>query len=137
MNPLDEPLTAFERNARTVLEESVRRIDGRTRSRLNQARQAAVAAAAEKRARWWRGFTLMPAAGAAAAAVLVMVVMWQRQPAGELPLLEASQVSAEHPAVEDIDLLADGDAMEMMEGWDGSFYEWAAAQNDASGESNS
>ena len=136
MNPLDEPLTAFERNARTVLEESVRRIDGRTRSRLNQARQAAVAAA-KKRAPWWRGFTLMPAAGAAAAAVLVMVVMWQRQPVGELPLLEASQVSAEHPAVEDIDLLADGDAMEMMEGWDGSFYEWAAAQNDASGESNS
>jgi hypothetical protein len=65
----------------------------------------------------------------------VAVVLWQRHPAAELPVLEASHVSAESPAVEDIDLLADGDAMELMQGWDGSFYEWAAAQNDASGES--
>jgi|HubBroStandDraft_1064217.scaffolds.fasta_scaffold01768_7 hypothetical protein len=137
MNPLHEPLTEFERNARTVLEESVRRIDGRTRSRLNQARQAAVAAAAARRTSWWSGLTLMPAAGAATAALLVAVVLWQRQPAGELPLLEAPRAAAEHAGVEDMDLLADSEAMELMEGWDGSFYEWAAAQNDASGESNS
>jgi hypothetical protein len=137
MSPLPEPLTEFERNARTLLEESVRRIDGRTRSRLNQARQAAVTAAAAKRAPWWRSFTLMPAAGAATAALLVAVVLWQRQPAGELPLPDAAHVSAEHPAVEDLDLLADSDAMELIENWDGSFYEWAAAQNDAGGESNS
>jgi hypothetical protein len=135
MSPLPEPLTEFERNARTVLAESVRRIDGRTRSRLNQARQAAVAAAAT-RTPWWRGLTLMPAAGAATAALLVAVVLWQRQPAGELPVLDASHVTAEHPAVEDLDLLADSEAMELIENWDGSFYEWAAAQNDASGESN-
>jgi cytochrome c-type biogenesis protein CcmH/NrfG len=133
MSPLPEPLTEFERNARAVLEQSVLRIDGRTRSRLNQARQAAVAAAAAKRGSWWRGFTLMPA-GAVTAALLVAVVLWQRHPAPELPVLEASHATAESPA-EDIDLLADGDAMELMEGWDGSFYEWAAAQNDASGQS--
>ncbi|HEY8052390.1 MAG: hypothetical protein ACHQD6_01005 [Steroidobacterales bacterium] len=132
MSPLPEPLSEFERNARTVLEESVQRIDGRTRSRLNQARQAALAAAG-KRTPWWRGFSLMPA-GAVTAALLVAVVLWQRHPAGE-PVLEASHVTAEHAAVEDIDLLADGDAMELIEGWDGSFYEWAAAQNDASGQS--
>jgi hypothetical protein len=137
MNPLHEPLTEFERNARTVLEESVRRIDGRTRSRLNQARQAAVAVAAARRTSWWSGLTLMPAAGAATAALLVAVVLWQRQPAGELPLLEAPRAAAEHAGVEDMDLLADSEAMELMEGWDGSFYEWAAAQNDASGESKS
>ena len=133
MSPLPEPLSEFERNARTVLEESVRRIDGRTRSRQNHARQAAVTAAAT-RTPWWRGFTLMPA-GALTAALLVAVVLWQRHPAAELPVLQASHVSAEAPAVEDIDLLADSDAMELMQGWDGSFYEWAAAQNDASGES--
>ena len=33
-------------------------------------------------------------------------------------------------AVEDMDLLADSDALDLMEGWDGSFYEWAAAQSD-------
>jgi hypothetical protein len=134
MSPLNEPPTEFERNARSVLEESVRRIDGRTRSRLNQARQAAVEASAARRTLWWRRFTLMPAAGAATAALLVAVVLWQREPAGDLPLLEAPHASAEH-AVEDMDLLADSDSMELIEGWDGSFYEWAAAQNDASGES--
>jgi hypothetical protein len=38
--------------------------------------------------------------------------------------------------VEDIDLLADGEALDLLEGWDGSFYEWAAAQTDANGESD-
>ena len=41
MSP-NEPLTEFERTARRLLEESVARIDGRTRSRLNQARHAAL-----------------------------------------------------------------------------------------------
>ena len=63
MSPVEETDTAFERHARGVLEESVLRIDARTRSRLNQARQAAVEAARTQRPAWWRGFTLMPAAG--------------------------------------------------------------------------
>jgi hypothetical protein len=129
-----EPLTEFERNARTVLEESVRRIDARTRSRLNQARYAALEAAAGPRRAWWRSLVVMPAAGAAAAAVLVAIVMWpgERRPAA--PLLEAPHSVAEHAGVEDIDLLADGEAMELLEGEDGSFYEWAVAQD--GGESN-
>lgn len=130
MSPLNEALTDFERNARLVLEESVTRIDARTRSRLNQARHAALAAAARARPRWWRSFTLMPAAGAAAAALLVGFVLWQHQPAHELTTADARATP-----VEDIDLLADGEGLDLMEGWDGSFYEWAAAQNDGNGES--
>ena len=129
-----EPLTEFERNARTVLEESMRRIDARTRSRLNQARHAALEAAAAPRRGWWRSFVVMPAAGAAAAAVLVAIVMWPGERRPELPLLEAPHSVAEHAGVEDIDLLADGEAMELLEGEDGSFYEWAVAQD--GGESN-
>lgn len=131
-----EPLTEFERNARAVLEESVRRIDGRTRSRLNQARHAAIEAASAPRRPFWRSFVVMPAAGAAATAVLVAIVLWPREPRPELPLLEAPHSVAEHAGVEDIDLLADGEAMGLMEGEDGSFYEWAVAQADG-GESNS
>jgi hypothetical protein len=135
MSPDMTPPTDFERNARTVLEESVRRIDARTRSRLNQARHAALeAATTAPRAGRWRSFSLMPAAGAAAA-MLVAIVLWQREPHVELPLLEAPHSVAEHAGVEDIDLLADGEAMAMMEGEDGSFYEWAVAQTDG-GESN-
>jgi len=57
----------FERRARAVLEEGVLRIDAGIRSRLNQARQAAVAEAAKRRPALWRSFALMPTAGAAAA----------------------------------------------------------------------
>jgi hypothetical protein len=124
MSPQNEPLSAFERNARTVLEESLLRIDARTRSRLNQARHAALEAAQAPRRAWWHSFTLMPAAGAAAAALLVAVMLWHREPAGDLPL------DAQRPVVEDMDMLADSDALELVEGGDGSFYEWAATQGE-------
>jgi len=44
---------------------------------------------------------------------------------------------AQRVAVEDMDLLTDNDSIDLMEGWDGSFYEWAAAQSDGGTESNS
>ena len=129
MNAEHEPLTPFERNARTVLEHGVQSIDARTRSRLNQARQAALAATTAKPA-WWRSLTLMPAAGAAAAAVLVAVTLWHHEPAGELPVLDAQR-----SAVEDLDLLADSEGLDLVQQGDNSFYEWAAEQADANGES--
>ena len=124
MTPKNQPLTEFERKARVVLEESLSRIDGRIRSRLNQARHAALEAAGARRPAWWRSLTLMPTAGAAAAALLVAVVLWHRQPSGEPPVLEAQH------AAEDMDLLADSEALELLDGWDGPFYEWATAQTD-------
>lgn len=134
MSPATEPLTDFERNARALLEGSLARIDGRTRSRLNQARHAALEAALARRQRWWRSFTVMPAAGATAAALLVAVMLWHREPSGvESPLFEGRAPTV---TAEDMDLLADKDALDLMEGWDGSFYEWAAAQTDTNGESD-
>ena len=130
MNPVTEPLTEFERKARAVLEESMSRIDGRTRSRLNQARHAALAAVGARQRPWWRSYTFMPAAGAAAA-LLVAVMLWHREPAAFEPVVLDSQRSA----VEDMDLLADAEALELMEGWDGSFYEWAVDQTDGGGQS--
>jgi hypothetical protein len=132
MSPADEEaMIRFERNARALLEEGVRRIDGRTRSRLNQARQAALAQLRAPRRAWWRSLALLPAAGALAAALLVAVVLWQREPERALPVLDP-----QHSAAEDMDLVTDKDAIDLMEGWDGSFYEWAAAQSDSNAESN-
>ena len=129
------PVTDFERNARLVLEEGVSRIDARTRSRLNQARQLAVEAAAARHRPWWRSIAFMPAAGAATAALLVAVMLWHREPAvREQPLLEGRA-----PAVEDIDLLADAEGLDLVEGWDGpgpGFYEWAADQTDSNVQSS-
>jgi anti-sigma-K factor RskA len=133
MSPVTPPLTEFERNARRVLEESLARIDARTRSRLNRARHAALEAAlARPRRPVWRSFTLMQAAGAAAAALLLAVMLWHHAPSGtEPPLFEGRAPAL---SAEDMDLLADKDALDLMEGWDG-FYEWAAAQTDTNGES--
>ena len=126
-----EQLTDFERLSRQALEESVLRIDGRVRSRLNQARQAAVeAASARRRPLFSRFFTLVPTAGAAAAAVLVTMVLWHRGPQTELPVV----VESAHPA-EDLELLADGEGLDLVQDGDGSgsFYEWAAEQTEAGG----
>jgi hypothetical protein len=124
-----EQLTDFERLSRQALEESVLRIDGRVRSRLNQARQAAVeVASARRRPLLSRFFALVPTAGAAAAAVLVAMVLWHREPQLELPVGDSS-----HPV--DLDLLADGEALDLVQDGDGSgsFYEWAADQTEAGG----
>jgi len=130
MSPDRERLTEFEQRSRVVLEESVLRIDGRIRSRLNQARQAAVADA--RRPTFWRFFTLVPSAGAVAAALLLTMVLWHRQPQVEMPVVEGT-----HSTVEDLDLLADGEGLDLMEGGDNSFYEWAVDQADSPGETDS
>jgi negative regulator of sigma E activity len=126
MSAQGEQLTDFERRARVALEESVLRIDGRVRSRLNQARQAAVeATVSRRRPLFSRFFTLVPTASAAAAALLVAVFLVHRGPQTELP-----QVS-DPSGVTDLDLLADSDGLDLVEeGGDGSgsFYEWAAEQ---------
>lgn len=123
MSPLHSPQTEFERNARLVLQEGVSRIDGRTRSRLNQARHAALEAIGARRA-WWRsGYTLMPTAGAAVA-LLLALVLWHREPSVESPAFEGQHV-------EDMDLVADSEALDLIEGWDGPFYEWATTASEA------
>jgi hypothetical protein len=130
MSGQGEQLTDFERLSRQALEESVLRVDGRVRSRLNQARQAAVeAASARRRPLFSRFFTLVPTAGAAAAAVLVSMVLWHRGPQIELPIVADSAHSV------DLDLLADGEGLDLVQDGDGSgsFYEWAAEQTEAGG----
>jgi hypothetical protein len=130
MSGQGEQLTDFERLSRQALEESVLRIDGRVRSRLNQARQAAVeAASARRRPLFSRFFTLVPTAGAAAAAVLVTMVLWHRGPQIELPVVPDSV------HLTDVDLLADGEGLDLVQDGDGSgsFYEWAADQTEAGG----
>ena len=130
MSAQGEQLTDFERRSRLVLEESVLRIDGHVRSRLNQARHAAVeAASAKRRPLFWRLFTSVPTAGAAAAALLVAMVLWHLAPDGDPPIVVADTHLA------DLDLVADGEGLDLVQDGDGSgsFYEWAADQSEANG----
>lgn len=141
MSGMGEPVAAeskvdeeFERRARSLLEESLTHVNGHIRSRLNQARQAALAEVTRRRPAWLR-LALMPAAGALAAVVLMAIVLWPHSRQGELPLLESGRATAE-----DLDLLADGDGPEMVsEDSAGAFYEWAVdqTQGDGSNETSS
>jgi hypothetical protein len=110
----------FEQRTRELLEESAGRLDGRTRSRLTQARHAALAQL-EKPARGaWQSY--FPA-GAGAAAILA-VVFWMAQSPDQ-----PGAVPGTGGALEDIDLLADADAPDfVVDGEDLEFYEWAAGE---------
>ena len=130
MGPTQEMPGEFEQRARALLEDSVLRVDGRIRSRLNQARHAAVEEAS-RRPSVWRRFTLMPAASAVAAAALVAFVLWPHSHSGDSFVAEGGG----RPGVEDLDLLADGDALDLVSSEEstetGQFYEWAVDQADS------
>jgi len=110
--------TEFEKRARQVLEESSARLDGRTLSRLNQARQAALEQLQHPNRLGWRSYV---PAGAAAGVAVLAVVMWSGR--GPIELVPGAST------VDDIELLADADAPDFVDdGEDLEFYEWAAGE---------
>ena len=108
-NEADERFIA---QAKAHFEDSVRSLDGATQSRLNQARQKALAEAATGAglARWnqWA-----PVAGVAVAAVFA-IVLWRGSPSLDerMPVTTAA----------DFELLLNQDDFEMLE--DFEFYSW-------------
>jgi anti-sigma-K factor RskA len=109
----------FEKRTREVLEESAARLDGRTRSRLTQARHAALAQLENPARNWWRSYV---PAGAAAAVAVLAVVIWSAPTSEDLPVAGASPV-------EDMELLSDAEAPDFLaEGDELEFYEWAAGE---------
>ena len=127
VGPMNDTHSEFEKRTRELLVDSVQRVDGRIQSRLNQARHAAIEEAA-KRPSVWRRFSLMPAAGAVAAAVLVAFVLWPHSHRGD-----SGMEGSGRAGVEDLDLLADSDALDLVsdETDTGQFYEWAVDQSDS------
>jgi hypothetical protein len=122
----------FELRTQALLEESTSRLDGRIRSRLNQARHAALDAHAARAGsplgRWFGNRSRFAPAGAVAAVAVLAVVLWTGRPGGEAPLGAMNGDGA--AALEDLDLLADNDALELASGADVEFYEWALAESD-------
>jgi hypothetical protein len=115
--------TPFEERTRALLDESAGRLDGRTRSRLTQARHAALARLEQPARRWWRAY--LPAGAATAAAVLAAVLIWTPGVETDRQLATGGNGSA----FEDIDLLADGEAPDFVSDNDEvEFYEWASGE---------
>jgi hypothetical protein len=121
----EKPQQSFEERSRALFHDSVEGLDFAVRSRLTQARNAAVEAASAGRRRPWffRLGVWTPAAGVTAAAVLG-AVLWLGSPLGQ----HAATVADGQPNLEDLDIVASsegsGDAMDMLQD-DVEFYDWA------------
>ena len=107
---LEQP-SQLEDRARALFEDSVERLDARTRSKLTQARNRALDEVTKGAAR--RRWIWAPAGGFALAAI-VAVVMWS----GGL----RSGAEPDALALEDIDIVADSENLDMLE--DVEFYTW-------------
>jgi hypothetical protein len=122
----DAGQSPLEVRSRELLHESVDALDMRTRSRLTQARHAALDAAAAAQRRPWllRMGTWTPAVGVTAA-VLLGAALWFGLPAGNHGLTAADS----QPGLEDLDIVASsdegaGDAIEMLQN-DLDFYDFS------------
>ena len=118
------PRDAFEERSRALFLESVEGLDFALRSRLTQARSAALEAAA-RRPSWFSRIGLLAPAGVTAAAVLG-AFLWLGSPMGQ----HAGTVPNDGQSnLEDLELVAStdegsGDAMDMLQD-DIEFYDWA------------
>jgi len=113
---------AFERRSRALFHDSVEGLDMRIRSRLTQARSAALSAGRRPWFLDWKIWT--PAAGVTAAAILG-VGLWIGTPIGH----HSATMADAQSNFEDLDLVASadegsGDAMDMLQD-DIEFYDFA------------
>jgi hypothetical protein len=127
-DPVEAGSSEFERRTRALLTQSAEQLPGAVRSRLTQARFAAVAARSGRAPAFARRWV---PAGAAVAAALALLVLYVPHGRG---LIENPVASA---GLEDIELLTDNDAVPLNgdQDVDYDFYEWAA--NEADGASAS
>jgi hypothetical protein len=115
---------SFEERSRALFHDSVDGIDFALRSRLTQARAAAIEAAGVGRRSWFfRLGVLTPAAGVTAAALLG-AFLWLGSPLGQHAVTVADGSN-----LEDLEIVASsedggGDAMDMLQD-DIDFYDWA------------
>lgn len=101
----------LEQRAQALFDDSVDRIDARTRSKLTQARHAALDQIRKSPAQW--RWLRVPAGGLAAVAlVAVLIVTWQGNRATPEPAVP----------LDDMDIVADADNLEMLK--DVEFYAW-------------
>jgi type VI protein secretion system component VasF len=116
---------SFEERSRMLFHDSVDGMDMRIRSRLTQARNAAIEAASTRRRPWFSRIGVWtPAAGFTAAAVLG-AFLWLGSPLDQ----HAVTVADGQSNLEDLDIVASsdegsGDAMDMLQE-DIEFYDWA------------
>ena len=112
---------AFEARTRTLFQDSVDNLDYAMRSRLTQARHAAIEAAGRRA--WYLRWTIWTPAVGVTAAALLGVALWVGSPLGQHAIIADGQSN-----FEDLELVASsegsGDTMEMLQD-DIDFYDFA------------
>ena len=115
--------SSLEERSRMLFNDSVEGLDFAVRSRLTQARHAAIEAASTSRRSWFSRINLLAPAGVTAAAVLG-AFLWLGSPLGQ----HAVTVADGQPNLEDLEIVASadgsGDALDMLQD-DIDFYDWA------------
>lgn len=117
-----KPRIEWVERCRELLDEQVETIDYATRSRLNQARQHALAQLQQVRRQrwgWWLG-----SAVAASLAAFFAVNLWLSGPTVDGSSLD--ELLAENPAELDLELLVASDSLELYENLE--FYAWLQSQ---------
>jgi hypothetical protein len=116
---------AFERHAKQAFDRSVRDLDAATRSRLSQARAAALEHVDGRDTRRGWTWSLAPAGAVAASVLAVAVLVWQNGPRTELGL--------QPTAFQDIEILLGEDGLEIeMLDEEIEFYAWLEEQPELS-----
>jgi len=120
----EQPHDSFEERAQALFHDSVDGLDFALRSRLTQARKAAIEAASGSRPAWFSRLGVLAPAGVTAAAILG-AFLWFGSPLGQ----RAVTVADGQSNFEDLELVASmdessADAMDMLQD-DIEFYDWA------------
>ncbi len=110
----EQEFDKLQQRTRAVFDESVESLDGATRSRLTQARHAALAELKQRPA-WFAGWV---PAGAMAAAAVLAVTLWV---GGESPQVGAPVMAS---VIEDLELVSAEEDWDML-GEEMEFYAWA------------
>ena len=124
-NAHDEPST-LERRSRELLLASAEAVDGHVRSRLNQARHAALAELAKgSEARVFRVPGRWLPVGALAAAAVLAIAVWVAR-----PVSNPGMQLADAMVTEDAEILASSEGPDLYAD-DADFYEWAGGDTAA------
>ncbi|HET8941689.1 MAG TPA: hypothetical protein VFN13_06865 [Rudaea sp.] len=119
MNPSEFP--EWTRNAKALLDVSAQSLDAATLSRLNRARQSALAQR-HRRAGWW-----LPAGLVSACMLLLAVGIWQkRAPEHPATSSSASSNAMANFQPDDLQMVSGEDSLDLYQNLD--FYAWLDAQ---------
>lgn len=104
----------FLKQVKQSLDDSVENLDAETRTRLNQARQAALREMHKSSLRKTKAWWMIPAGAAAMAAIAVLSSVMYFRSTGSIMLPQGG--------ISDLDIVASRDQLEMYENLD--FYLW-------------